>query len=254
MVRIFLTLLAFTLLPLSATAQEIAPAPEPAPVVAAEAAKADGPVVIELFSSQACVFCPRADRLFADLIGQDNVIGLACHVDYFDVKTGSLARTFCSDRQVWYENLLRVGPKYTPQMVLQGYLDAVGYKLDSIVPAMKKAVQSGTALLNIAAQDGGVYSITLPSDAKNVQGAVFLALYDKPHSLNIAEGRNKGQKMAYYNIVSAFQEMGSWKPGQKSAVIKPALREGHGGFAVLIQDKATGKIVAAGKQSAEKSQ
>ena len=43
----------------------------------------DKPVVVELFSTQGCMFCPVADRLFTDLRNRvPNVIGLSCHVDY----------------------------------------------------------------------------------------------------------------------------------------------------------------------------
>ena len=51
-----------------------------------------GPTVIELFSSQACMFCPKADALLDVLALKDNVIALACHVDYFDLREGSFRK------------------------------------------------------------------------------------------------------------------------------------------------------------------
>ena len=39
------------------------------------------PVVVELFSTQGCMFCPVADRFFIDLLAKaPAVIGLSCHV------------------------------------------------------------------------------------------------------------------------------------------------------------------------------
>ena len=82
---ILLTVLMALFIPGLLHAQDVKALPVPAVEQEQIPRLGKAPVVVELFSSQACVFCPRADRLFADLLKQDNVIGLACHVDYFDV-------------------------------------------------------------------------------------------------------------------------------------------------------------------------
>lgn len=238
------------LLALPAGAQQAMPVAE----VAAEPLPAPAPdgglVVLELFSSQACVFCPRADTLFADLAAQPNVIGLACHVDYFDVRQGSLARPFCTARQKEYERLLRAGPVYTPQMVLQGGIDVVGYKMQEVIAGMKKAAQAPVMPLHIIApKEGNEFRAALPDNATAPAGAMLrLAVYDRPHDLTIAEGRNKGQAATYVNIVSEFLDLGPWPEGHQGvAIAPPALVNAQAGFAVLLQDPATGRIIAAGK-------
>ncbi|WP_370736435.1 DUF1223 domain-containing protein, partial [Cognatishimia activa] len=45
----------------------------------------DHPVVVELYTSQGCSSCPPADAYFGkELVGRDDVIALALHVDYWD--------------------------------------------------------------------------------------------------------------------------------------------------------------------------
>lgn len=221
----------------------------PVPVVQEEKLPILGkaPVIVELFSSQACVFCPKADQLFADLITQDNVIGLACHVDYFDVKKGSLAKEFCTKRQSWYMEKLFAGPNYTPQMVINGAVDVIGYKFDEVVKALQKALYSEILPLEIAESDAkGTYKVTLPIKdlAKPENYKLWLALYDQPHNLTIADGLNRGKKATYYNIVS---ELGSTGNVEEDVFVTPPLKSQHAGFVVILQDMESGKIYAVGR-------
>ena len=47
-------------------------------------AAADGPVVVELYTSQGCSSCPPADKILGEIAERDDVIALALHVDYWD--------------------------------------------------------------------------------------------------------------------------------------------------------------------------
>lgn len=237
----------------TATAQTT---PGAAPVVPVEQEEIPtlgrAPVVVELFSSQACAFCPRADRLFADIVEQDNVIGLACHVDYFDVNTGSLARPFCTERQTWYMEKLFAGPNYTPQMVINGRTDVVGYKFGAVVKALQKAAHSEVQPIGILETGTkGTYKIQLPPGFEmNADTRLWLALYDKPHDLTIAEGRNKGQKANYMHIVS---KIGSTDKLTGDIYVTPPAEAEHEGFAVLLQDMKTGRIYGAAEHELKNS-
>lgn len=246
-VKLALMLAALLLSAASARAQE--PGTSAIPAVSPTV---QGPVVLELFSSQACIFCPRADRLFADIVAsQPDVIGLACHVDYFDVKEGSLAQPFCTARQMLYAGTLHAGPSYTPQMVMQGAHDIVGYKIDDVTAGLKLAAQDGVIPLYIMATGKeNEFRIALPDTAPlPVEKAeMILVAYDSPHDVTIAEGRNKGQKMTYVNIVSDIASLGPWPGGNQGTLIAaPPLTDSQAGFALLLQDPKTGKITAAGK-------
>lgn len=209
-----------------------------------------GPVVIELFSSQACVFCPQADRFFADLAQQPNVIGLSCHVDYFDVRVGALSQPFCSARQNWYMQVLHAGPNYTPQMVVQGVHDVPGNKIPDVIGVLKKAASAipPVITMNYAGQPGH-YRLRLqalpPAAQRDYQ--LSLLVYDTPHDLVVAEGRNRGQKMSYENIVSAMQDIGTWGGTEDEMEITIDRKKTQRGFVVLAQDIQTGAIAAAGR-------
>ena len=54
-----------------------------APGVAGEV-RANPRAVVELFTSQGCSSCPKADAMFNELGKRSDVVALARHVDYWD--------------------------------------------------------------------------------------------------------------------------------------------------------------------------
>lgn len=205
--------------------------------------------VLELFSSQACVFCPKADELFAALITVPNMIGVSCHVDYFDVRTGSLSRPFCTARQSWYMQALGAGPNYTPQMIVNGAHDVIGYKLDDVSLEIKKA-QKNPPLRMTAVKGAGVNNYKLSwkeqaVPANNEPAILWLMLIDKPHDMVINDGRNKGRKITYTNIVSDMEDRGDWDRVRNEKDISVELGPQHQGFIVIAQGRQTSKILAA---------
>lgn len=236
-------------------AQDLPPAAAPVTEVQQESlAMHDGPLVLELFSSQACVFCPDADRLFADLIKDRNVIGLACHVDYFDVKVSSLAQPFCTERQNHYMRVLGAGPNYTPQIIVNGDVDVIGYKVEDVHEAMAESRKDAPVLplkLERSAQ-GLTMSWTLPETGKIASGnaapdeTVWLMTVDKPHLLSIAEGRNKGKAVTYMNIVSAARNMGEWPAQTGQMSLTTEIDGTRKAYVAIVQNGKTGRIIGAG--------
>lgn len=235
-------------LPAPARAQNAPAAPVEAVETEELGAGVSALTVVELFSSQACVFCPKADSMLADLIQNENIIGLACHVDYFDVSVNSLSRPFCTERQNMYEAALRAGPNFTPQMVINGAYDAVGYRLEDVSDTIHKAERAAPAPIAIAPGDNpDVFAVSLP-ELKTQAGLMLHALFlDKPHKIQIADGSNRGKNMTYYNIVSRIDPMMEWDGAAKDLAAKITLGKGHKGFVILAQDKASGRILAAGQ-------
>lgn len=208
---------------------------------------ADGLVIVELFSSQACVFCPKADRLFSELLTRKNIFGIACHVDYFDVEQGALSRPFCTARQGWYMDRLLAGPHYTPQMVVNGKYDIIGYKIEMVKSALQKAGQAPVKQMELEPlETGGDFRLTLPpAGQEEAPRRLWMMLYDKTHELTIAGGRNKGKNMVYDHIVSAMHDLGIVVQGTEKLVLNPALTAAHKGFIVLLQNDRTGAILGA---------
>ncbi len=205
--------------------------------------------VLELFSSQACVFCPKADELFAALITVPNIIGVSCHVDYFDVRVGSLSKPFCTARQNWYMQALGAGPNYTPQMIINGAHDVIGYKLDEVSLEIKKAQKNPPLRMDVVKGDGpNIYKLSWKEQsvpAQNEPAILWLMLIDKPHNVDIADGRNKGKKVTYLNIVSDMEDRGDWDRAQNEKEVAVELGPQHQGFIVIAQGRQTSRILAA---------
>src|SRR5439155_9854958 len=104
-------------------------------VATADAFSADTPpvVVAELFTSEGCSSCPPADQVLSQLVkrGQPGVevLALGEHVDYWD-RLGwrdPFSSSANSSRQAQYDaRVFHRNEVYTPQLVIDGKLAAVG--------------------------------------------------------------------------------------------------------------------------------
>ncbi len=202
--------------------------------------------VLELFSTQACTFCPKADAMMEQLADRKQLIALSCHIDYFDVAQGSLSLPICSTRQVAYEASLNGGPKYTPQMVVNGRYDAIGYLLNRVEDAFARAREAPLTAVKITRGDMGLFTLNLP-DLEMGDYKIWLLVFDKPRTIEVAEGANRGRDITYYNVVSNAGFLGNWDGAHKSLKFDAKMHEMAKGFAVLIHDAKTNHIIAAAK-------
>lgn len=205
-----------------------------------------GLVVVELFSSQACMFCPKADSYLETLSEKSNVIALACHVDYYDIKEGSLAQSFCTQRQSQYSRTLRSGPKFTPQMVFNGHIDAIGHKQEQVDEALHKAAIKGVENIKIEALQNGKYRMNMP-EVNTGQYALWVASVEKPLQRKISQGKNRGQDITYKNILSSFESPMMWDGTPQTLDMTAGLSETQSALVVFAQNQMNGRIVAAGR-------
>ncbi len=220
-------------------------------VLMPEMPEGGGFYVLELFTTQACPFCPKADAMMETYSALSHVIALSCHIDYFDVEEGSLSLPICSSRQKRYESFFKGTPKYTPQMVVNGRYDAVGYLSDKIALAFSYAHEHPVEPLivrpDLSVEAGlPTYSVELPQQRAG-RYQLWLIAYDRPLALTVKSGANAGKSLAYYNTVSKAQFFGSWDGQSRNVAIDVKLSENTKGFAFLVQDTDTGAIILAGK-------
>ncbi len=243
--------------PAPAPAPAPTPAATPAPIPTPAAAKAmlpkemltgkSGINVLELFSTQACTFCPKADEMMSQFINRDDTIALSCHVDYFDVKQGSRALPLCSTRQSAYEVSLEKGSKYTPQIVVNGQYDAVGYRMSDIIVALKKGAIAPVPRAKITSVGEGLHTVHLPALSTNGTHKVWLMVYDNPQNVTVQDGGNKGKNITYYNLVSNAGFLGEWDGQGKKITFNAKMTETSKGFAVIVQNTTSNQITVAGK-------
>jgi hypothetical protein len=104
-------------------------------------------VVAELFTSEGCSSCPRADEVLSQLVLRQpvrgvEVLGLGEHVDYWD-RLGwrdRFSSALFSDRQSSYDaRVFHTSQVYTPQIVVDGRLERVGSDVAAVQRAIAQA-------------------------------------------------------------------------------------------------------------------
>lgn len=213
------------------------------------AALQDGFIVMELFTSQACVFCPKADVFMKDFTVPEHVIALSCHVDYFNVKVGSLSLPECGQRQEMFESSLHQGPKFTPQMVINGTKSVVGYRQADVWRALDQAIiEPAKVGIILPVPHGDEFDLTLPE--VNSKSLNLIAMtFDSIKTVKITDGTNKGKTLTYYNTVMSVSDLGSWSGEAKTIHFSAENTVGRSGIVVLGQDRTTGAILVAAKYS-----
>src|ERR1044071_6532205 len=92
-------------------------------------AHADQPrAVLELFTSQGCSSCPKADRLAGELAKEKDLVVLTFAVDYWDYLgwKDTFGAAAHSARQRAYANVRGDRKVFTPQMIVNGSESATG--------------------------------------------------------------------------------------------------------------------------------
>jgi len=221
------------------------------PVQADDAAEAlAGPVVVELFTSQGCSSCPRADRILQNLTQRTDVLPLALHVDYWDYLgwRDAFGDPRYSKRQKAYAHFAGRDMVYTPQMVVMGQDDVVGARSGELSQLIRQYHDTAPVATVTAAQSGNRVTVEVtPLDGLR-SGADFdvqLVSFEPLRQVEIQRGENAGRVIDYVNIVTDWRLIGEWD-GQGPMRFEAA---GTGGLpgAVIVQVQGPGQIVAAAR-------
>lgn len=210
-------------------------------VMADAQAAAAMPVVLELFTSEACSSCPPADALLGVLAAQPAHIALAWHVDYWNgpAWTDRFATPFATDRQRAYAAALRQ-EVYTPAMVIDGQALVVG----SDARAVAAAIATSAALpvpVGLARRPGGLQASigALADGALADRARAVLAFYDPRQSRFIGGGENSGRQLREFNVVRAAMTLDRLSP----SMALPGPPPGQG--AVLLVQAADLRVIGA---------
>jgi hypothetical protein len=210
-----------------------------APVAMAGEAR---PVVVELFTSQGCSSCPPADALLGELAQRAGVLALGFHVTYWNNGSwhDALSRPASTDRQRGYDERLTGGQMYTPQMVIDGTMDAIGSERDVVLAAIASAKRETAAPVSFAADRR---SVAIGAGNVASPANVLLVRYVRSRVTPIGGGENVRHTANDTNAVSEVTPLGKWNGGAASfAIDPPAAGEG---VAVLVQ-APDGKMLGAG--------
>ena len=215
-------------------------------VPVAHAKAADDVVLVELFTSQGCSSCPPADSNLAKLIGQEGVLALSMHVDYWDYLgwKDTFGRREHTNRQIDYRDAWGARVIYTPQMVVHGRFDVPGYRLDSIAESIGSAHRLPRKASISIRRDGGMLKAVVTSKEDTTDCTIWMASYDHKQTVQIERGENAGEQITYHNVVDKLMRVGERRSGEVQEIALPQPGQGSG-IAIWLQDNRTGRILSA---------
>jgi hypothetical protein len=219
--------------------------PEPPAAAAAPAARA----VVELYTSQGCSSCPRADVVLGRLAERDDLITISWGVDYWDYLgwRDTSARPEFTLRQKAYAKVLGYGMVYTPQAVINGAAHVNGgdeAKIERTIDLFAKTFAATRVPVRLTAANGHlVVDIdAAPQGTATKEATVWLAPLAHRVEVPITRGENHGKTVVYSNVARRLLPIGTWngtpmtvRLDRRSFMTSDAdrvvvlLQQGHGG-------------------------
>jgi hypothetical protein len=196
--------------------------------------------VVELFTSQGCSSCPPADKLLGQLATDPSLVAISVPIDYWDYLgwKDTLADPRNTARQKAYAHARGDGQVYTPQVVVNGALHAIGSDKAAIEHAIAESRKSGAmpALPVTLAPVEGQLTVMIP-DGRDARAEVWLCGLTKTATVVIARGENKGRTITYHNVVRRWVKLGDWIGRAHSWTVPMQALKGDGidEAAILVQ-------------------
>lgn len=215
-------------------------------VAPAAAAAARTPVVVELYTAQGCSGCGEANAFVAKLAERPNVLVLTFPVDYWDYLgwPDTFAKPEFAERQKAYVAKLSLREPYTPEVVIDGRLEAAGSKTERIEQLVKEAAKARRDPPDMRFTAGG-RRVGVGSGRVPKGGAeTWLIRYDpREHDVAVKSGDNRGQTIIQQNVVRQVERLGAWRGRPVSYKLPPASEDGLK-TVVLLQARQGGRILA----------
>ncbi len=212
---------------------------------------ADNPVIIELYTSQSCSSCPPADRLFEELVQEPNVIGVACHVDYWDHLhwKDTLSLKECTARQRLRASQIELGRVYTPNLVVNGRHSFVGSSSSKARKAIK--AEQDRILAKIKGtynSEAQILTYTVPqlASSKSPESVITLFAIEKERKQDIPRGENSGKTVNYVNSALMVKNLGQYNGKKEDKNLTLNLPKNTDSILLLANDRKSGEVIAYG--------
>lgn len=211
----------------------------------ATAARVRPPVVVELFTAQGCSSCGKANATVSELAERPDVLALTFAVDYWDYLgwPDTFARPEFTERQRAYARKLALREVYTPQVVVDGRVQASGVKGEAVEALVAAALKTPVYPPDMIFM--GERRVAVGSGPSPRGGAdVWLIRYDpREQEVTPRRGDNRGQTLVQKNVVRQVVRLGGWR-GKPTAYRIPATDLEGMAMAVIVQAPKGGKILA----------
>ena len=212
-------------------------------------ARADSPVVVELYTSQGCSSCPPADALLSELATREDVIALALHVDYWDYIgwADTFASAQFSRRQHSYARAAHERMVYTPQMIIAGVAHVVGNEPMSVADLIHEHRSLDYPVTISFQREGG--GIVLRAEASmeldGPEMVVQIVHYRPEEEVEIRRGENAGRVITYSNIVTDWMQVGEWSGAEPFEMTLTGARDEPA--IAIVQLAGPGRILGAAR-------
>lgn len=171
--------------------------------------------VVELFTSEGCSSCPRADVLLGEIAEKawpdGDVFGLAFHVDYWD-RLGWKDRfsdNAFTKRQYRYAERLPDSRVYTPQMVVDGRVGFVGSNRLQATRSIESALSSADEVVvkaSVTRRSGRRIEVAYEVTPRRPGLDLNVALVQRAVTTDVRHGENGGRTLHHKNVVRAYKQ------------------------------------------------
>lgn len=207
------------------------------------------PVVVELYTSQGCFSCPRANRLLGEFSRDADVLALTFPVGYWDYLgwEDTFAQPEFVDRQRAYSRALRFRGPYTPQLVIDGVRHVSAGDWDESRAVLDEVraqppVPGAPTITLERTQRGQVRAIISAGVRQALTPDIWFITYDPgPLTVLITSGENANRRVSHYNLVRRISRVGAWNGGATWFERNRCYPE----CVVLLQEPRGGRIIAA---------
>ena len=208
--------------------------------------------MLELFTSQGCSSCPPDDLLLGQFARRDNVLALSFPVNYWDHLgwRDTLAKDAYNERQRAYAGARGDRDIFTPQVVVNGVIHAVGSQKSAIEAAMAKTSrQLRDAWVPVTLECGGgdakLQAGNAPAGSEFRSGKLWLVFYSNSVKVDIGRGENHVREITYTNVVRQLIPAGNWDGRETRYQVKIPQGTRFDGCAALLQAEKTQAVIGA---------
>jgi hypothetical protein len=213
--------------------------------------------VIELYTSEGCSSCPRADQFLSELgdtLDHDfHAIPLAFHVDYWNWLgwEDPYSKAEFTERQRKIGRLNQQSSIYTPEFVVAGKESRGG---QDIVERIKSSnAQAATVAIDLNIKVGGAEELIVGFvvDNMNAEESVLahIAIYENHIVREIGAGENSGRTLTHNFVVRHWSDAIKLPRGQTNRMLSLEIDETweaeNLGMALIVVDPETGETLQA---------
>src|SRR5579871_2457916 len=218
------------------------------------------PILLELFTSEGCSSCPPVDEFVRRMDETQPVAGaylivLSEHVDYWDHDgwKDKYSSAQFTDRQNGYVHALNLQTAYTPQMIVDGYVELKG-NTSEIEQTFAKELKVPKIPIRIAAariEAPSQLKIAVQADAPEKHGGTVWVAVALDHAASqVSAGENSGKQLQHVAVVEELRKVGKLDKGkpfsQDVAVkLKPDTDPKNLRIIAFIQESNEGKVLGA---------